>query len=134
MIDSDTTHVPSHVSSSTSIQASGAFRHQATILLALSDRDFKVSPSPHCSFLTPFLEGTIMAHLVKFGGLDALKDDPFVDFTVKSNGKEWKVHKTTLCGSSDTLVYHCTKLKVCQSFSWENAPLLTGTRKPKRTH
>ena len=45
-----------------------------------------------------------MAHKVRNGGLEALRDDPFVDLIVRSNGKEWKVHKTYFAGESQALV------------------------------
>ncbi len=45
-----------------------------------------------------------MAYKVKTGGLEALINDPFVDLTVHSNGKTWKVHKTYFAGESQALV------------------------------
>ena len=53
-----------------------------------------------------------MAHLVEKGGLAALKDAPFLNFKVICKDKEWMVHKTYLCGDSEALVLHCTRLKV----------------------
>ena len=54
----------------------------------------------------------MMAHLVRNGGLDALKNDPFTDFTVKCVDRQWEVHRTTLCGDSLVLVLHCTQMMV----------------------
>ena len=76
-----------------------------------------------------------MAHLVKSGGLEALKDDPFIDFTVKSGDKEWKVHRTTLCGDSNEMVLHCTRMTVNHRDLKSHLHLADGNyRKAKTVH
>lgn len=55
-----------------------------------------------------------MAHKVKSGGLEALRDDHFVDLTIKCNDKSWRVHKTHFAGESEALAGHLSNgMKVC---------------------